>query len=107
MKKVFLMSFALIVLSTSIILFQMSSCTKAIAQKKTDTVYQTDTVYKCPNNDIVGSWKGSTTNVGGITQPFYLYIKSDSTCVSEGISQKTQENLGYGTWLLNNQKNNF
>ncbi|MFL9484319.1 hypothetical protein ACI6Q2_16180 [Chitinophagaceae bacterium LWZ2-11] len=50
MKKIFMASIALTVLAAGIGLFQLSSCTKTLAQTKTDTVYKTDTIYKCPDS---------------------------------------------------------
>lgn len=56
MKKIFFASLALTIFAASIVLFQMSSCTKAVAQAqtKTDTIY----VNSCPAS-VTGLWVGT------------------------------------------------
>lgn len=92
MKKIFMVSLALTVLAVSIGLFQMTSCTKAIAQTKTDTIYM------C-NSSINGLWSGTIQDATSVPQPYNLSIKADGTISFEGIALN-QEHFGVGTWTL-------
>lgn len=95
MKKILLASAALTIFAASIILFQISSCTKSVAQENK----QTDTVYKCTPS-IQGLWIG-TQQSSTTGQPFSMSIKPDGTMTYENIVYNTQQ-LCVGTWTLVN-----
>lgn len=93
MKKFLMISMVLTILAASIVLLQMSSCTKAVAQTRTDTIY------KCQGN-ITGLWSGTLSDSNNVSQPYNLSIKADGTVTFEGIVTGNQEHFGLGTWTL-------
>lgn len=97
MKKLLLASAVLTIFSASIILFQMSSCTKAVAQET-----KTDTIYSCSNN-IYGLWVGTFVGNGDPNsnpQYFNLIIKADGTVINETKANhdSNSDYLNIGTW---------
>jgi hypothetical protein len=103
MKKIFLASLALSVFAASIVLFQMSSCTKAVAQTKVDTIF------KCPSN-IVGLWEGTYTVASNKSYYFSFSIYPNGKMSYRGDAYYyTMEYNAYaeGTWTLNGNQFSF
>jgi hypothetical protein len=97
MKKMFLASVALVALACSLTLFQMSSCTKTLAETKIDTIL------KCPTS-IVGLWEGTYTVPDGTSFYFSFSVYPNGTMSYKGKGRYNGSDnyivFADGTWKL-------
>jgi len=82
------------------------TCVLVFALIQTGCCKDDDDLSPATNHSIHGLWSGSSVS-GTTTVPFFLSIKPNGTCFTEGIAPGTQENLGFGTWTLVNSTFTF
>jgi len=89
MKKLILSSVVLLTFALALLIFEMSSCKKAVAQTT-------------PASSILGLWTGTYKvdgNSGAGEQYFSFIIKPDGTMIND-TKGEGQQHLSPGTWSL-------
>jgi hypothetical protein len=104
MKKVFIASIVLTFFASSILVFQMTSCTKSTAQAT-----RVDTIYRCVNS-ITGLWEGTYNVPSG--PPYYfsfsIYPNGKLSYKSEAYYGTLKYNaFADGTWTLTGNQFSF
>lgn len=110
MKKLLMGSVVLTTFAVAILLFQMSSCKKVLAQTNIvvhDTVKISvhDTIKYCPTATypIQGLWIGTYSQDGSSGQSFYSFIVyPDGILVTRGKGFDGKYYYSSGTWNLSN-----
>lgn len=94
MRRIFMASLVLVVFAAAMVVFQMSSCKKAVAQKDCPT----------PTYQIAGLWIGTYQTDQFAHEPTYfsLIINPDRTLIVKAKGVPPAQDVVYstGTWTL-------